>query len=164
MEPTVTIRQFDESDLDALNGLIMTNDWPFHNNKITEPKTIEYFTDSTKTLLAVRQNETLGYVRIEEFIDGDSPLFDIRIKATERGNGLGIALIKAAETAVFTELPHTVRFEGTTRIDNLPMLSLFEKMAWCRESHYRKGWKLAEGEYIDAIGFSILRDEWERSR
>jgi RimJ/RimL family protein N-acetyltransferase len=162
MELLFQIRPFEIGDLNNINEFVVNNDWHFHNFKITEPKTLEYFLKDVKTLIATNETGLLGYVRIEEFIDGDSPLFDIRIKPDERGKGLGEALMKYAETTVFTELPHTVRFEGTTRVDNAPMISLFEKLNWTKESHYRMGWRLGDYEFCDALGYSILREEWER--
>jgi RimJ/RimL family protein N-acetyltransferase len=162
MESQIVIRKLEQSDLGIINDFIINNEWPYHSTAITEAKPLVYFSNDAMTLLAEKDKELLGYIRVEEFIDGDSPLFDIRISEKARGKGLGETLVKQAETVVFSELPNTVRFEGTTRIDNLPMIRLFEKLSWVKEAHYRMGWRLSNNNFCDALGYSILREEWER--
>lgn len=162
MNNEISIREFSTTDLNALGDFITSGTWPFHSNQLTLPLTTDYFCKESKTLVAGRDAELLGYIRITEFIDGDSPLFDLRVALKARGQGIGTALVTTATTTVFSELTHTVRFEATTRIDNLPMIDLLEKLGWTKEAHYRKAWRLPNHQFCEALGYAILREEWEK--
>ena len=155
------IHRYQAKDYNTVCDFLNSELWPFHS-KIMNGEIGEQA--DSRIFLAVTADEVIGYIKITDFVDGDTPLFDVRVSETQRGKGLGAVLIKVATDAVFTELKQTIRFEAVTRIDNLPMQNLFKTLGWTQESHYRKGWRNSDGSYLDSLGFSILREEWEQSK
>lgn len=97
-------------------------------------------------------------------LEDDTPLVDLRLAEACRGSGLGVPALRALTDELFTMLPEVRRFEGTTRIDNLAMRRTFDRAGWTQEAHYREAWPIEEGEPMDAVGYAILRREWEAQR
>lgn len=161
MTDQFVISEFESKDLDSVKEFLSSNTWQFHTNDVSQDYSIERFTKEAKTFLAKRDGAIVGYIQIMDFKDGDTPLFDVRTLESERGKGLGTSLVNTATEMVFSNLPNTHRFEATTREDNMPMIALLNKLGWTQEACYRKGWKVSDSEYLNALGYSILREEWD---
>lgn len=161
MNDAVAIRTFRPSDLQVINVFIEQHKWPYHREGSQKNFSLDQLTKETKTILAFEREVLVGYIRITDFVDGETPLFDVRIAEQCRGKGVGTKLVKEATNTVFKELPHTIRFEATTRIDNEAMKNVLKYLGWTQEAHYRKGWQTSDTEYMDALGYAILREEWE---
>lgn len=73
----------------------------------------------------------VGFLRLEDVQD-ETPMLDLRIAWQHRGRGLGSAALRAATRQVFETLPRAIRFEGTTRVDNLAMRRTFLTCGWVR--------------------------------
>ncbi|MET4002283.1 RimJ/RimL family protein N-acetyltransferase [Arthrobacter sp. UYCu511] len=100
-------------------------------------------------------------VALEDLKEGAAPLFDLRLDESQRGKGLGLAVLRALCKLVFTSMPETVRFEGQTREDNIAMRKTFIRAGFLKEAHYRLAWPTNSGGHVAAIAYAILRQDWE---
>ena len=94
----------------------------------------------------------------------DYPLFDLRIRGSERGNGLGKEALNWLTKYMFTKWPNLDRIAGTTRVDNSPMRMTFSACVYVKEGHYRKDWGSSTGASYDTVKYGILREDWETGR
>lgn len=62
---------------------------------------------------------------------------------------------------LFTEFPGIRRIEGTTRQDNHAMRRTFRRCGYVKEAHYRQAWPAPGGRVYDAVGYAILRSDWQ---
>ena len=102
----------------------------------------------------------VGLIRLLDLGD-DTPLFDLRIRAASRGKGLGTSALRWLTGYLFNEFPSIRRIEGTTRQDNLAMRRTFRKCGYVKEAHYRQAWPSRDGTVYDAVGYAILRSDWQ---
>lgn len=100
----------------------------------------------------------IGCVRLEDLTD-DTPMFDLRLAAEFRGQGLGPECLRAVTDHVFMSM-NVDRFEGQTRDDNVAMRSTFIRAGWTKEAHHRRGWPVSGQEPRDTVAYAILREEW----
>ena len=123
-----------------------------------------YIGDEVRSYWIDSQGERFGFVRLFEFSldeDDEIPLFDIRLASKRRRTGLGSAAIKELTRIVFTELGKR-RLEGYTRIDNKAMRRVFEKNLFVKEAHLRQSWPIGDGNYVDTVGYAIIKSDWEK--
>lgn len=120
-----------------------------------------YDNDRTRTFWIA--TDTCGEASLIRLFDlGDStPLFDLRVRAAFRGLGLGTAAVRWLTGYLFAEFPDTERIEGTARRDNRAMRRTFIRCGYVKEAHYRRSWAGRDGTLHDAIGYAILRSDWE---
>jgi RimJ/RimL family protein N-acetyltransferase len=90
-------------------------------------------------------------------------MFDLRIRAAHRGQGLGTHALRWLTSYLFTEFPGIRRIEGTTRQDNHAMRRTFRTCGYVKEAHYRQAWSAPGGTFYDAVGYAILRSDWNAS-
>lgn len=88
-------------------------------------------------------------------------MFDIRLADNSRSKGCGSVALKQIVDYVFNNYPNKKRIEATTRNDNKAMRRVLEKCLFVKEAHYRKGWSGQDGKDYDAIGYGILKEDWE---
>ena len=60
---------------------------------------------------------------------------------------------------IFENFPNIRRIEATTREDNVVMTKVLTETGFVQEATYRKAWKVKDGEYMNALGFAILKEE-----
>jgi RimJ/RimL family protein N-acetyltransferase/predicted GNAT family acetyltransferase len=101
----------------------------------------------------------VGFVRLEDLLD-ETVMFDLRLAGRFRGHGLGVEALEAITAHLFA-VTGALRIEGQTRDDNRPMRAVFERAGWTKEAHYRRAWPVTGGVPRDAIGYALLREEWE---
>lgn len=102
----------------------------------------------------------IGIARLQDLSD-DTPMFDLRLGQRHRGRRLGTAALRALTDLVFSTCPQAHRFEGVTRADNLPMRRAFLRVGFVQEAHYRQGWPQQDDTMHDAVGYAVLRQDWE---
>ena len=102
----------------------------------------------------------IGVVVLEDLTD-NAPLFDLRLATEFRGHGLGVEVLKALTTHVFTTMPAVTRFEGQTREDNIAMRKTFLRAGFVKEAHYREAWPVGNGTSLASVAYSILRRDWQ---
>jgi RimJ/RimL family protein N-acetyltransferase len=75
------------------------------------------------------------------------------------GKGLGFEALGLWTDHVFKALPDLVRLGLGTWSGNVGMVRLAQKLGYLQEACFRKA-RIVRGEYYDAVGFGILREEW----
>jgi len=169
----VSIRKLQASDKETLFSILSNNEWPFHSgSKLTRERYDQRFENNfyTKlevaTFLILLDAKAIGYVRIfdlgKELQSDETPLFDIRLASTNRNQGAGSKTVKQVVDYIFNNYPNKNRIEATTRGDNKAMKSVLKKCLFAKEAHYRNAWNGQDNKKYDAIGYGILREDWEQ--
>jgi RimJ/RimL family protein N-acetyltransferase len=162
----LTYPLFERVDAQALAEFLASEEWPFHAGpRQTTARARErilsgeFDGDHDRTYWIVAAAARIGMVHIEDLGNG-SPLFDLRLRASHRGQGLGTAAVKWLTATVFDEFPDLNRLEATTRQDNVAMRRVLVKCGFTKEAHYRQEWPSENGLRYDSIGYGILRGDW----
>lgn len=155
-----------ESEL--LMAFLCGETWPFHSGQPTRESvnsaiaTHAYDNPNVQTFwIRHADGQELGLIKLFDLEDiGDgAPLFDLRIKAAARGQGIGKAAVTWLTNHLFESWPQLQRIEGTTRQDNWAMRHVFATCGYLKEGHFRQAW-----QGYDAIQYAILRQDWESGR
>ena len=166
---SVEYRRFVPGDADVLAEFLTGEDWLFFAggsgpgaDRIREQVAAgDYDNDRTRAFWIVTDTGTeAGLIRLFDLGD-NTPLFDLRVRAAYRGAGLGTAALRWLTDYLFTEFPDIDRIEGTTRQDNRAMRRTFIRCGYVKEAHWRRSWAGRDGTLYDAIGYGILRSDWE---
>jgi RimJ/RimL family protein N-acetyltransferase len=165
------IRPFKPEDLPALHALLTSNRWDYFLDPVIDEQGLKkrdeiYFSgDTAETLVAMDDSGTLiGFVQFEEVNNNEdaSPSFTVCIDKESRGKGIGAELLRQGTAHIFNKFDKIRRIYATTRADNMPMQKLFEATGFRQEARHKKEWKNREtGEFIDALGYAILREEFQ---
>jgi RimJ/RimL family protein N-acetyltransferase len=158
-------QRFTRAETERLADFLTDEPWPFHSGRADRGEVRRlvagghYDGDSARTYWIIMNNEHVGLIRLWDL--GDStPMFDLRIRAADRGRGIGTRALGWLTEHVFTTVPGASRIEGTTRQDNVAMRRVFRHGGYVKESHYRDGWPDPDGSVHDAVGYAILRRDW----
>ncbi len=129
-------------------------------NEITGVRTASGLVDHW--IYRAGQEERIGLIRLFDLQDigSGSPLFDLRILERYRGQGVGNKAVAWLTRFAFETWPELNRIEGTTRVDNMAMRAIFQKCGYVKEGHYRKTWPAIDGQKVDTVQYSILREDW----
>lgn len=170
----ISISEFRSSEKDLLIDFLSSGYWPYHSTpQISKEKLVKQFEsgyfigESTKTFWIKDTDDKteIGVIRLFDLgigpDDDETPLFDIKIKEEYRGKGIGKQALIWLTDFVFTNYPNKLRFEATTRIDNIAMRKVFEKCGFVKEAHYRQAWPDKDGNRFDCTGYAILRNDWQ---
>jgi RimJ/RimL family protein N-acetyltransferase len=184
----VHYRRFVPAEAGTLAEFLSTESWPYHGggtpaaSQVREQAAAGHFdNDQTRTFWIVADasccyqpvgdggagagagngaGALIGLIRLMDL--GDStPLFDLRIRAACRGKGLGTAAVRWLTAYLFTEFPGLRRIEGHTRQDNEAMRRAFRACGYVKEAHHRQAWPSPGGTIYDAIGYAIVRTDWQ---
>ena len=162
---TVEFARWRPAEADALVELLTGEDWPFHAGTADRDTLLARVAagcyagpDARKTWI-VADGRRAGFVRLFDLGD-DTPMFDLRLRAADRGRGLGTAAVRWLTGHLFAERPDTRRIEATTRADNVAMRRVLERCGYVQEARYREAWPVPGGPPLDALGYAILRREW----
>jgi len=155
-------------DAEALVAFLTAHLWPFHPDPRPDPANIRqrvgegfYACDaSSETYWIVDADHRVGLLRLFDLSD-PTPLFDLRIATPLRGLGYGRQSVEWLTQRIFDRYSDTRRVEATTRQDNWPMRRVLRHCGYVKEAHYRQAWPSAEGHHCDAVGYAILRSDWE---
>ncbi|HZU12385.1 MAG TPA: GNAT family protein [Chloroflexota bacterium] len=79
----------------------------------------------------------------------------------EWGKGRGSEALGLWCEYLFRSLPPIVRLDLRTWSGNAGMIRLAEKLGFREEARFRQA-RLVDGRYYDALGYGILREEWEQ--
>jgi RimJ/RimL family protein N-acetyltransferase len=163
---TIEYRRFAPAEADLLVEFLTTENWPYHGPRVSDAAQIRaraasgyYDNDQARTFWIVKGGTEAGLVRLLDLADS-TPVFDLRIRAAYRGAGLGTHAVHWLTGYLFTEFPHLLRIEGTTRQDNQAMRRTFRTCGFAKEAHYRQAWPAPGGTVYDAVGYAILRSDW----
>lgn len=150
----------------SLAAFLIADTWPYHGTVQHTPESVAesvasgaYEAPDNEPHWIWAGSERVGLVVLRELED-PTPVFDLRLRASARGQGLGGQVLDwLAERAFAHHGKH--RLEGHTRADNLPMRKCFENKGWQQEAHYRQAWPDPAGVWHDATAYALLRSEWE---
>ncbi len=168
MSNHLSFRPFALSEAEQLADLITGNDWPFHVNRQPKReqvlKSIEdgnYTGDENRTFWICLDNQPdpVGIIVVEE-LDEREPVFDLRLSAAARYQGLGQKVLKWLADYVFQNTDKH-KLDGHTLAGNQAMKKVFEKSGWVQEAYYRQGWPNLTGGYDDSLAYALLRSDWE---
>ena len=167
MSPPVEYRRFVPAEADLLAEFLTAEDWPFFSGGTPDAAQVRaavaagrYDSDQTRSFWIVAGADRAGLIRLFDLTD-DTPLFELRIGAAHRGAGLGTRALRGLTEYLFTEFPGIRRIEGTTRADNDAMRRTLRTCGYVKESHWRQAWPGRDGTIYDAVGYAILRTDWE---
>jgi putative hydrolase of HD superfamily len=77
-----------------------------------------------------------------------------------RGRGAGLEALGLWTDHLFATLPDIVRLDLRTWSGNIGMIRLAEKLGYRLEARFRMA-RVVEGAHYDALGYGVLRSEWE---
>jgi RimJ/RimL family protein N-acetyltransferase len=170
MEITFTRLDDREGDRSELVDFLTSHEFPFHATSRPTRAVVEGWIDDGRfgdADHAAYWIDTdlgrIGLVVLQDLSD-DAPLFDLRLATEHRGKGLGLDVLQALTTRVFTTMPAVNRFEGHTREDNTAMRKTFVQAGFVKEAHYREGWPLEDGTLLASVAYGILRRDWQTGR
>jgi len=155
------------ADADAVADFLTSSDWPFHaggrptwSQVMDRVRSGYYDADGTETFLVSDAHRTVALIRIDDLHD-DTAMFDVRVAEGERSRGVGTRVVTWATSHVFSTYPSVIRVEATTRHGNAAMRQVLHRCGYAQESQYRACWPDAHGNLVDAVGYAVLRREWE---
>jgi GNAT superfamily N-acetyltransferase len=138
----ITYRRVEPDDADRLVVFLTGDQWPFHGSPV------------------VTADVARRWVAAGRYYGDDNTVFDLRLRAQFRGQGIGGQALRWLTAYLFTELPAIRRVEGHTRQDNRVMRRAFERAGYVKEAHHRDAWPVDGGAVHDAVGYAILRRDW----
>jgi RimJ/RimL family protein N-acetyltransferase len=162
----INYRRVEPDDTGLLVAFLTGDTWPFHGSPVVTADRARqwiaagrYHGDDNRAFWIIVDGENGGLIRLMDL--GDStPVFDLRLRARYRGQGVGGQALRWLTAYLFAELPAIRRVEGTTRQDNRAMRRAFQRAGYVKEAHYREAWPVDGGEVYDAVGYAILRRDW----
>lgn len=162
----VEFRRWATSEAEDLADLLSQETWPYHSIQAPDRREVlddalsgRYDNQSTQTYWVMENHDQVGLLRLDDLDDG-SPLFDLRLRRSHRGRGLGTSAVQWLTAQLFQTLPEITRIEANTRQDNEGMRRVLRRCGYVKEAHHRQAWPTAGGAYRDAIGYAILRGDW----
>lgn len=164
----LTFEPVSQNEVTALAQWLSSSTWPFHGkaqiSTSDAQKRIEANGISNESLqtfwIATESGERAGVIKIFDLEDY-TPLFDIRIHAGFRGQGVGTRGVQWLTEYIFETWSDKGRIEGYTRHDNYAMRKVFEKCGYVMEAYHRKAWPDQNSVYFDTIGYGIIREDFE---
>jgi RimJ/RimL family protein N-acetyltransferase len=156
------------ADRDSVIGFLSSGEWPFHSAARLDPAEVADRLASglyappgaAAWWISIRDEPHAGIVSVDELED-DAPMLDLRIAGPWRNLGLGRQALALATDRVFASHQAIRRIEGTTRADNFAMQRVFDSCGYTQEARYREAWPAQGGDYLDSLGYAILRREWK---
>lgn len=153
---------------------LTSEEWPFHVNRRLEGAKVETMIDAgtfdgsnhESYWILDQTNSEIGFIRLFDLddIDDGYPLFDLRIRSSQRGQGIGGAAVSWLTDYLFEKHPKLDRIAGTTRVDNIAMRKVFRSCFFAKEGHIRNDWASSDGKMYDIVKYGLLRDDWKNQR
>lgn len=156
-------------DAEAVIDFLCAGEWPFHRSPHLTPEeatSVRVAGDDVVTFWIRLDGTTVGIVRVfdlDDISDG-SPLFDVRIAESYRGQGIGGEAVRWLTDHLFTTYPALRRIEATTRHDNVAMQAVLDRCGFQLEGRMREAWPSDDGTRFDSLVYAILRREWTANR
>lgn len=156
------------ADAEDVVSFLAPNRFPFHVQAAPHAPDVRagiakgrFWNEDTQGYWVTQDENRIGMAALEDLQEDDTPLFDLRLEESHRGQGLGVPVLRALCDLVFHAMPNTRRFEGQTREDNIAMRKTFLRAGFVKEAHYRLAWPTSDGGHLASIAYSILRQDWE---
>ena len=146
--------------------------WVYHSKpQLSQEEVLEWIDQGAFTgtncqtfWINAAHDQHVGLIRLFDLddIDDGAPMFDLRLQAQYRGQGLGKAALRWLTGYLFKTWSQLERIEGSTRVDNLAMRNVFLQCHYVKEGHFRQAWTTVDGKRFDAVHYGILREDWLR--
>ena len=165
MSITITPIDLRGSDRGEFTRFMTRNSFPFHQNANPTDAQVDATIDAggyrrrSPLWIDEREHGRVGIAVLDDLAD-TTLTFDLRLGTRYRALGLGLPVLRALASLVFTDYPKANRFEGQTREDNVAMRKTFLRSGFVKESHRRDAWPVAGGEPLASVGYAILRRDW----
>ena len=148
--------------------------WPYHSNSVLTPERVREWIESGtfdgtnhRTFWIIdAAGDRMGFIRLFDLDDipSGTPMFDLRLRSSARGKGIGSQAVRWLTKYFFETWPELQRIEANTRADNIGMRRVFIKCLYAKEAHVRKAWRSTNGDRFDTIYYGILREDWQSGR
>lgn len=160
------------AEREVLAEFLSSHSWPYHSgSSIRREDVLQHIDeggfsspDVQRFWIVAEPNERVGLIKLfdlDDIEDDGSPLFDLRIHPAFRGQGIGKQAVTWLTRYLFETYPTLGRIEGTTRVDNFAMRSVFRSCGYVKEGHIRKSWSVEDGTKLDTVMYGILREDWQ---
>lgn len=122
----------------------------------TDPRNSMVIADARTSLLI---GEVNSYWRSKEtnWLCAGLDIFD----ESHWGKGIGAEALGLWTQYLFSARKEIVRLGLETWSGNIGMIRLALKLGFIEEARFRKA-RIVHGQYYDAVGFGILREEWQQ--
>lgn len=155
------------ADTEAIIGFLSSNRFLFHVDPAPTAEKVRagvengrFWNEESQGYWIDDDGVQLGMAVLQDLQD-DTPMFDLRLEESRRGQGKGAGVVSALCDMVFNSMPGILRFEGQTREDNIAMRKTFLRAGFIKEAHYRLGWPTHDGGHVASVAYGILRQDWE---
>ena len=151
-----------------LINFLCNNTWPFHAENKQNPDDVKrafekgWYADDRETFWIEQDGNKVGLVIIHDISD-TIPLFDLRLSAEARGQGIGTKTLLWLKDYLFNKPYEKIRIEVYTRSDNVAMRKCFTKAGFVKEGYLRQAWENTDGTVSDSVLYSAIRMDWERN-
>ncbi|MFC8225032.1 GNAT family N-acetyltransferase [Streptomyces sp. NPDC057287] len=159
-------RRLSAPETEPLIHFLTSENWPFHGTSEVDHETVgqwiaegRFESGENRSFWIDVDGAAVGLLRLMDLGD-HTPLFDLRLRAADRGRGIGTLAVTWLTRYVFEEFPDVHRIEGNTRQDNSAMRRVFLRCGYAKEAHYREAWPSSDGTVHDAVGYAVLRRDW----
>lgn len=163
----VSFSQLKSKDYKSLEKWLCSDTWDYFGKTKLTPEDLNesmFFNEKTKCFWVINEDRVkVGFLKIYDLQD-PTPLFDIRLKTEFRSLGFGEKAVKWIVDYIFTTFTEINRVEAYTREDNLAMRKILNKSGFVKEAHHRKAWNSDTGILFDAVGYGILKEDWESNK
>lgn len=148
---------------------LASDQWPFHGARVLtseQAASVTIADDETSSFWVRRAGIPIGLLRVFDLSDlaVGSPLLDVRLAESVRGQGFGTAAVRWLTSHLFMEHHKLMRIEATTRHDNTAMQRVFDRSGYRQEGRLVEAWVNADGSRFDTLIYAVLRREWLLSR
>jgi len=158
-----------------LVDFLLANEWEFYSGKdetkdelLRKIQSDFYFQPGVKSFWILgKENKKIGFIHIYDLGNpgsSDTPVFDIRLSADERGAGIGKESVRWICSYVFNQFPNKNRLEVYTRADNIAMRKVLNATSFAKECHKRQNWEDESGALHDSVGYAITREDWKEEK
>ncbi len=162
----ISFSQLKPKDFKTLEKWLCADTWDYFGKSKLTPEDIKestFFNEETKCFWVSNEEKVkVGFIKIFDLNDS-TPLFDIRLKTEFRSLGFGEKAVKWIVDYIFTTFDK-LRLEAFTREDNLAMRKILLKSGFVKEAHHRKAWNSDSGVLYDAVGYCILKEDWQNKK
>ncbi|WP_163100011.1 GNAT family N-acetyltransferase [Peribacillus alkalitolerans] len=160
-----TYLMFERKNEKELVEFLTSETWYFHGQENPTEESIRnninkgfYSEDGNVTFWILHEQDKIGIIRIFDLEDPIC-LFDIRLRESDRGKGIGKEALRWLCDYVFKNFPEMIRIEGHTRQDNFAMRKTFYNSGFVKESLNRQAWR-QNGKLYDSVGYAMIREDW----
>jgi RimJ/RimL family protein N-acetyltransferase len=152
------------AEVDAATGGVRSPAMGFEADGLRdELEAGEWASDDRWAWAVVVDGEPAGFALVTGMESGDGQM-QIRLRATERGRGVGREVLHQLADHHFAAHAHLQRLVGETHEHNIPMQRAFNAAGFRMEARYRDSMPHDDGSYAARWGYALTRQDWTAGR